>query len=397
VFLFALAASPASGQMWVPAWSGRGPISTTITTNRTFTDPVPTLIGRTLRVMAHLTTGGTQVRVRLSQRFAQSALSVRSAHVAIRSGGSGIAAGTDRALTFGGSSSVTIAAGADVWSDPVALTVGAGQDLAISIYVPGRFVPTAEGGRGQVKTSYHSAGNQVAAASLPFPSITRQVFIAYEAQVLSAGPAAVIATLGDSITEGACSSVDANGDWPDLLAVRLPALPDGTSVAVVNAGIGSGRFVASDGAGLRGLSRLDDLLALPGIRWVTILMGVNDISYEHISAAALEDAYGQAIAKAHAVGVKVIGIPILPFGRSTKDVGDNKSIAQDVNAWIRAHDLRYATDEPGFDAVLDLEDIVKDPASPDWSLAPGLTCDGVHPNQTGYSAIANAIPLDIFD
>jgi len=397
VFLFALVARPAIGQVWVPAWGGRGPLSTTITTNHTFADPVPTLSGRTLRVMAHLTTAGTQVRVRLSQRFSPTALAVRSAHVALRSSGSGIAAGTDRALTFGGSSTVTVAAGADVWSDPVALTVAAGQDLAISIYVPGRFVPAAEGGRGQVKTSYHAAGNQVSAASLPFAPITRQVFIAYEAQVLSPGPAAVIATLGDSITEGACSSIDANGDWPDLLSARLPALADGTSVAVVNAGIGSGRFVASDGAGLRGLSRLDELLALPGIRWVTILMGVNDISYEHVSAAVLEDAYAQAIAKAHAVGVKVIGIPILPFGRSSKDVGDNKSIAQDVNVWIRAHDLRYAAEEPGFDAVLDLEDLVKDPASSDWSLASGLTCDGVHPNQAGYSAIANAIPLDIFD
>lgn len=395
--LLALLARPASGQAWVPAWSGRGPLSTTITTNHTFADPVPSLSGRTLRVMAHLTTAGTQVRVLLSQRFSQTALAVRAAHVAIRSSGSGITAGTDRALTFAGSATVTIAAGDDVWSDPVPLTVAAGQDLAISVYVPGRFVPTAEGGRSQVKTSYHAAGNQVSAAYLPFASITRQVFIAFEAQVLSSGPAAVIATLGDSITEGACSGVDANGDWPDLLAARLPGLADGTSVAVVNAGIGSGRFVASDGAGLRGLNRLDELLALPGIRWVIILMGVNDISYEHVSATILEDAYAQAIAKAHTAGVKLIGIPILPFGRSSKDVGDNKSIAQEVNGWIRAHDLRSAAAEPGFDAVLDLEHVVEDPASPDWSLLPGLTCDGVHPNQAGYSAIANAIPLGIFE
>ena len=392
----ASADSPPCPPTWISAWTGRGPLSTTITTNRTFLDPVPNLTGRTLRVMAHLTTGGSAVRVRLSQRFSTDALAVEAAHVAVRSTGSGIVPGTDQPLTFAQSPTVTVPAGGDVWSDPVALAVGAGQDLAISLYVPGPFVPTTEGGRGGIKTSYHKTGNLVSASSFTSPSITRQVFAVYEVEVLSPGPAASILAVGDSITEGACSSVDANGDWPDLLAARLPYLSDGTAVAVLNEGIGSGRFASSDGAGLRGLARLDELLTLPEVRWVTLLMGVNDISYEDVDAAFLEDAFTQAIAKAHAAGKQIIGIPILPFGTSTKDVGDNTQVAKDVNTWIRSHDQRNGAAAPSFDAVIDFEAVLVDPNAETWSLRPDLTCDNVHPNQAGYRAIAAAIPLDVF-
>jgi len=164
-----------------------------------------------------------------------------------------------------------------------------------------------------------------------------------------------------------------------------------------NAGIGSGRFASSDGAGLRGLSRLAELLLLPNVSSLLILMGVNDISYEQVDAAFLQDAYVQAILAAHEAGTRILGIPILPFGGSTKDVGQNVQVAREVNDWIRAHDKLRGASEPSFDAVIDLEDVVKDPMDPGWALLPSLTCDGVHPNQAGYDAIANAFPLDVFD
>jgi lysophospholipase L1-like esterase len=287
-----------------------------------------------------------------------------------------------------------MAAGVEVWSDPVALSVARGDTLAISVYVPASVTPTTESGRGTLNWMTHylsKAGNFTSSTTMPSalsgPSTTHTILFVAEVRVLPAGPGATLVTLGDSITEGVGSTSE-SGDWPDLLSNRLPALADGTTVSVFNAGIGSGRFMSSDGAGLRGILRLDDRLALPEVRWVTLLMGVNDISYEHVASSALIAAYQAAIAKAHAAGVKIIGIPILPFKGSGKDVGTNWATAQTVNAWIRAPGS-------GFDAVIDFEPVLGDPARPGYMKA-SLTSDKVHPNQAGYAAMADAIDLSIF-
>jgi len=194
--------------------------------------------------------------------------------------------------------------------------------------------------------------------------------------------------LGDSITDGACSSNDTNGSWPDLLSGRLSALPDGTAVSVVNAGIGSNRFQSSDGAGLSGIHRLPDVLALPAVRWVILFEGVNDISYEHSTADQLIAAYQAAIDQAHAAGVRVAGVPILPIRHSVKDVGTNEATREAVNSWIRT--------SGAYDRVIDFEPVMADPADP-LSLKSSLTCDHVHPNAAGYRAMANSIDLTIFN
>src|SRR4029450_7529227 len=109
-----------------------------------------------------------------------------------------------------------------------------------------------------------------------------------------------------------------------------------------------------------------------------------------------ETAYEQAIFTAHQSGKQILGVPILPFGHSVKDVGTNKQTAQAVNQWIRDHDKRQGAADPSFDAVIDVEAAVKDASDPAWSLRSDLTCDHVHPNQAGYQASAGALARDVF-
>jgi lysophospholipase L1-like esterase len=348
---------------------------------------------QTLRTIVWTTLGGSQVRVKLTDKFSTAPLVVAAAHVALRQSGGTITAGSDRTLTFGGSPSITIPAGAEAWSDPVVLTVPQHADLALSTYLSGTFTPKTFHPTG-LKTSYLSkTGNFASSSTMPAPagfatSTTTQVLFVSEVQVLAAGTPQTIVALGDSITDGACSNTNANGSWPDLLSKRLPALAHGTLVSVLNAGIGSNRFEASDGAGLSGLHRLPDLLALPGVKWVVIFEGINDISYEHATAAAIIAPYQSAIAQAHAAGVGVIGVPLLPIKHSTKDVGNNEATREAVNTWIRT--------SGAFDHVLDFAPVLADPADP-LSLKASLTCDHVHPNQAGYTAMANSIDLSLFN
>ena len=130
------------------------------------------------------------------------------------------------------------------------------------------------------------------------------------------------------------------------------------------------------------------MLALPQVKWVVFFEGINDISYEHATAAAIIAGFQDGIAQAHAAGVRVIGIPILPIKHSTKDVGNNEVTREAVNVWIRTGGA--------YDKLVDFEPVMADPADP-LSMKSALTCDHVHPNQAGYNTMANSIDLTLFD
>jgi lysophospholipase L1-like esterase len=387
---------------WVDAWG----VSFLPTLRNGVLDPVPTFSRQTLRVVVLAKLAGSQVRVKLTNKFQPLPLQIGAAHIALRDGvrGGSIVTGTDRTLLFDGQSSVTLAPGEERWSDPVPLMVPQHADVAISLFLHAEnYKPAAVHGTGS-KTSFISAeGDHTAAVTMPpmlasgdtaarrsaGRSTTEMVFFVSGLQVLAPARTRVIVALGDSITDGAASTIDGNASWPDVLSKRLPALPDGTPVSVINMGIGSNRLVASDKAGPAGVSRFaDDVLARPNVTHVIVLEGINDISYENAPPEQLIAAYKDLIARAHAKGIRIFGATLLPIQKSVKDTPANEATRQAVNRWIRT--------AGAFDAVIDFEQVVRDPANP-LIIRSDLTGDFVHPNSAGYRLMGESIDLKLFE
>jgi lysophospholipase L1-like esterase len=373
----------------VDAWA----VSYLSTTVNGAPQAVPTFSNQTLRLNMFIKLGGTAVRVKLSNRFSTKLLEVGSAHVALRqsSRGSEIVPDTDRALTFAGARTLKLEPGKEVWSDPVELAVKQHQDLTVSLFLPESTTPDVFHPTG-LKTQFIAEGNQCGAVGLsslePLRRTTMYFFVS-DVQVMAPARSRVIVALGDSITDGAASANDVNGAWPDVLSKRLPALPDGTPVGVINMGIGSNRLLTTNAAGPSGLSRLgDDVLSRPNVSHLILLEGINDISYEQVPAEKLIGAYEQVVDRAHAKGIRVIGATLLPIQNSRKDTPENEATRQAVNKWIR--------DAHRFDAVLDFEKVVQDPDNP-LRIRRDLTTDYVHPNTEGYRLMAESVTLKLFE
>ena len=387
--------APAEGTRWIDAWAVSytpTEVNGTLQSSRVFEN-------QTLRLNLFPKLGGTQVRVKFTNRYTDVPLAIGAAHVALRRAGAEIDPATDQALAFGGRKAVTIAPGKDAWSDPVPLAVRQHADVAISVFIPGVYRPTGFHRTG-LKTGYVGPGDQAGAMSISQGAASAQgegrgaadtfdqVYLVSGLQVLAPATTRVIVTLGDSITDGAASDTDTNTAWPDVLSRRLPRARDGAAVSVINMGIGSNRFVSAAKAGPTGTQRLqEDVLDRPNVTHLVIMEGINDISYEHVEASVLIDAYKAAIARAHAKGIKVLLATLLPIQNSVKDTPANIATQQAVNSWIRAGE--------GFDGVIDFERVVQDPANP-LRIRADLTTDFVHPNSKGYTLMGESIDLALF-
>jgi lysophospholipase L1-like esterase len=356
----------------------------------------------TLRQIVHLSVGGDRLRVRMSNTFGTVPLHMTSVHVArpVSAARATIDAGSDTALTFQGEPDVTIPAGAEYLSDAVAFPVAALSNLAITFHVDQP--PAGETGHpGSRATSYMVRGDMVSAASLPDATMVDHWYQISGVDVVGPEKAAVVVTLGDSITDGHGATTNGNDRWPDVLAARMQADKSTRTMGVLNEGIGGNRLLL-DGLGPNALARFDrDVLAQTAVRAVIVLEGVNDLgtltrdhdvsAEEHAALVSrIEAAYAQMIERAHAHGIRVIGATILPYvGSSYYHPGpESEADRQAVNAWIRGPDH--------FDGVVDFDQVTRDPAHPDHLLPAYDSGDHLHPGPAGYKAMGNAIPLTLF-
>jgi lysophospholipase L1-like esterase len=370
-------------QCWVGTWAS----AQQLTEPRNL-PPAPGLSNDTLRQVVHVTLGGSQLRAQFSNAYGNSPVIINAAHIAVSAGGSAIETATDKALTFGGEPSVTIQAGQEVYSDTLDFDVKPLSDLAVSIYF-GRTSANVTGHPGSRTTSYIQSGNAVTTADMDSAVKTDHWYILSGVDLWLDDSYACVVTLGDSITDGRGSTTNGNNRWPDNLARRLQATPSTAKIGVLNQGIG-GNAVVSGGLGPTALRRFEhDVLGQNGVRWVIILNGVNDIggSGSPKVASDLIAAYEQFIDKAHAQGIVVYGVPILPIGGSMYDSKDHEAARQKVNEWIRTSGK--------FDAVIDLDAAVRDPANPARLLPKYDTGDHLHLSPAGYKKMAEAIDLDL--
>ena len=386
-----LAGQPAAAQSWDPShWTaswGAAPAGPPADASpHTFTD-------QTLRLVVRSSVGGNRVRIRLSNELGSTPLRIGAARIGLRAQGSDVAPGTDRALTFGGRAGVTIPAGAPALSDPVELHLPPLAQVAVSLYLPGAVqAPTLHGQARQ--TSYvSSTGDHTASASLPVQrTITAWPFLtALEVD----GMRGAIVVLGDALTDGARSTSDANRRWTDVLARRLQAEHDaGARLGVINRGIAGNRLLgdnpANPLAGRSALARFErDVLATSGARQLVLMVGIEDIGNgSAANPVTLDDmvaGYRQLIARARAARIGVIGATLAPFEGAALYSIEKETLRQAVNTWIRS--------SGEFDAVFDADRVLRDPARPSRLLPAYDSGDHLHPNDRGYQALGEAMPL----
>ena len=359
---------------------------------------------QTLRQIAHVSAGGSSVRVVLANTFGTQALRIGAAQVALRDKGPAIAAGSNRVLTFGGLTQPSIPPGAILVSEPVDMTVPDFSDVVIDVYLPddtstSKSPLTIHPASWQV--NYVSTpGNHTGANTLPVATTTAyrrgdglasaSSFVLARVEVKAVQPTGVLVAFGDSITDGTQSGIDQNRRWPDLLAARLASA--GIRMSVVNGGIGGGR-VLEDGVGPNALARFDrDVLSQPGVTHVTVMEGINDIgaggSKPSPSVAELINGHMQMIARAHARGLKIYGATLTPFQGAAYWTPEGEAKRQALNTWIRT--------SGAYDAVLDFAAAAQDAAEPTKMRVEYDSGDHLHPGPGGYAAMANSIDLALF-
>ncbi|NYT40663.1 SGNH/GDSL hydrolase family protein [Sphingomonas sp. R-74633] len=403
-FLLAFACTPAMAQEhWVASWgAGQAKLAG---------EAIPAE-GITYRNIVHMSLGGKSARLVLSNRFGDKPLTIGAVSIA-RSAADG-AVTNYRGVTFSGKADTVIAPGATIYSDPVAFDVPTLGDVTVSVFLPAQTVTLYTGHALAHVTNYSAAGNLTATAAMPGATRQKDWRVLVGLDVMAPAKSAAIVTFGDSITDGAGTTNNANHRWMNHLAERLQANPKYRHLAVVNAGIGGNRILhdggqpdARGGQHAAGIERWSyDALERSGVKYIILLEGVNDLGRssilregkggprqakspeEPVTADDLIKAMTRMIDQAHAKGIKVIGATMTPYKGANYARPDGLEARQKINAFIRTGGK--------FDGYVDFDKAVHDPADPESYLKAYNDKDHLHPNDAGTKAMADSIDLSIF-
>ena len=355
--------------------------------------PEPGLSNNTLRQVVRVSLGGDSLRVRFTNEFSTSPVTLQAAQIAVSGGGSAIDASTVKKLKFNGHPEVTMNPGVAIISDPVSFALEPRMDIAITIFF-GETSPDVTGHPGSRTTSYLLAGNDTSVSDFSGSVPTDHWYMISGIDVKAPERAAAVAILGNSITDGRGSGTNKQNRWPDILSERLLNNPRTQYTAVLNLGIG-GNCVLKNCLGPSAVDRFDrDILNQPGVRWVIILEAINDIGQTQDSVAAsqvakdLMAAYERMIDLAHAKDIEVYGATILPFGKSFYYTGYRETARNTVNNWIRSSGR--------FDAVIDFDTVLRNPEDTLCLLPAVHSGDFLHPNEEGYKIMGEAVDLKLF-
>lgn len=351
---------------------------------------------QTIRQVVRISLGGSRVRLVFSNAYGDRPLRIGGASVGLAGQGGGAEPDTIRRITFGGKDGIVVPPGAPAISDPVDLTVDALARLAVSIYLPDEAPLTTFHWDGR-QTAWFGEGDHTGADDFQATGTTdARVFLS---DVLVDTPNAdAVVVIGDSITDGNGATVDADTRWPDFLAERLTP----HNIAVLNGGISGGRLL-QDKMGVNAAARLGrDVFSQPNVKALVVLIGINDISWpgtdfapqqKRPSADEMIAGYQQLIALAHANNVRIIGATLPPFegALSGTPLGnyyspDKDALRHEINRWIR--------ESGAFDAVVDFDAGLRDPAHPARLRPVFDSGDHLHPGDEGNQVMAEAIDLD---
>jgi uncharacterized protein (TIGR03437 family) len=402
--LEALDAQAGKGQQWFSAWTAAPSSIQTIS-----------MSGTSVRMIVRPTISGTAVRVQLQNSFGQSPVVFSAAYIGLVQSGAALTTGTNTQLAFNGSPGLTLAAGAGAYSDPLPFPIVAFSLYAISLDVT---TATEVSGHGLgLVTNYMAVGAHAADAAgasfTPVPDLevdpskggSFPFYWVAALDVESSSNTGTVVTLGDSITDGYCSTRTDNGGfngtvvpdlynrWPDLLAMRFAALPASQSKAVANEGISGNTVIPPPLAGVPATERLmHDVLDREGVTHVILLEGTNDIGSEGATSAAIIAGDQQIIDNAHAAGLKIIGATLLPRGGEGAWTEFQELQRVALNTWIGA--------QANFDGLIDFDKLMQGSVGATTgapAIPPKWGCwDGVHPNSAGYAAMAAYIDLTLF-